>query len=530
MENHSNITLDSIIEQQHFEFALDFNVRFSAQEAALLHLFDGLDFRGFREATSRSCSIDPKSMVIFIEYGAMLGDYSSRALERLSERNLFVKAILGPTASVDHTTIARFIKRNRKNFLHLFFQQVVKLAEAGELTKKTVFQDGTKMEARAGKYTFIWKSGLEKNIAKTIARLMEYMDTAKKLGLLGPNAEVTEDNVFDIAKEVIGNIDDSLFGYLPTGKGHKADPVKKLFEAIEADVIKLREQDENLSLIGDDRNSMSKTENDATFMRMKEDAMRNGQLKPAYNFQNMVDGSYIVGCTVSSDRADYDTCKPSMELLKANLPWEYENYCADGGYDSVDNFEYLEKAGIKAFIKTQDWEISKKRSYKNDISRYQNMEYVEKGDYFICANKKKLFFTGNKKKNKSGTYQKEYACKRGCKSCPLRDKCIKNKKHDYRRFSACIEHWDYRKKAYGLLTSEEGIAMRVNRSIQAEGSFANLKANMGFRRFLNFGKKAVYAEYLIHCMVLNTLTFSHRLEQGLVGTPFWYTPPKEKLA
>jgi len=82
----------------------------------------------------------------------------------------------------------------------------------------------------------------------------------------------------------------------------------------------------------------------------------------------------------------------------------------------------------------------------------------------------------------------------------------------------------------GLPTSKEGIAMRVNRSIQAEGSFANLKANMSFRRFLNSGKKAVYAEYLIHCMALNTLTFSHWLEQGLVGTPFWNTPPKEKLA
>lgn len=106
-------------------------------------------------------------------------------------------------------------------------------------------------------------------------------------------------------------------------------------------------------------------------------SIKNGKLKPAYNVQNAVDSGYVVGVIISSDRADYYTCKPMMELLNDKQDWKYENYVTDSGYDCNENFRYLNDSGVTAFIKPQDWEISKKRSYRNHIGKYQNMRYDE---------------------------------------------------------------------------------------------------------------------------------------------------------
>lgn len=161
----------------------------------------------------------------------------------------------------------------------------------------------------------------------------------------------------------------------PAGRGRRLDPKVKLYRLVSEDLRKIRDYDEAIAMIGENRKSMSKTDPDATFMRMKEDAMMNGQLKPAYNLQCASDSNYIVGCTISCDRTDYETCIPMMEKLDQKLGWKYSNYCADSGYDTVRNFNYLEKNGYTPYIKPQDWEIAKTRRYMNDIGKYQNMEY-----------------------------------------------------------------------------------------------------------------------------------------------------------
>lgn len=534
MENHSNNTLHDINRQLYFDFALNLELELTEEEISLMYLFEDLDFSKFKACKlGRKAKVSPYKMAIIVVYGYMIGKESTRDIEHLAKRDMFLRALLGPITAIDHSTIDRFITKNLDAIEDIFYQVVQKIGEHGELSKSFVFQDGTKIESRAGKYTFVWKKGLEKNIGKTIRRMIGYCQRAKELGLLSTDAAVTEDNCFSLLNSIVSSYSehDLLEVFKSTGRcrGHKSDPVDKLLKEVIADIQKLKEQENCMVLIGDGRKSLSKTDIDATFMRMKEDHMGNGQLKPAYNIQNAVDSGYIVGSTISSDRADYFTCIPTMETLDKKLDWSYSNYVADSGYDCNENFRYLEEKDINAYIKPQDLEISKKRSYQNDIGKYQNMEYNKEKDYFVCANNKKLFPTGKTKK-KGKTIFTEYSCKKGCKSCPLRSRCMKTSKAEYKTFSLNNEHWEYRKKAYDLLASKKGIEARLNRSIQAEGSFAQMKSNMGKRRFNCFGKKRVFIEWLLLALALNIKTFASRMGKNKIGSPQWFIPPEEETA
>lgn len=534
MENHKNITLQDVNKQLYFDFSLNLEIELTDEEKCLLFLFRDLDFSMFRESKlGRKSKIAPCDMATIIVYSYMHGLHSTREIERLTNRDMFLRAMLGPIRHIDHTTIDRFITKNLDAIEGLFYQLVKKLGTLGELGKKTVFQDGTKIESRAGRYTFVWKNALTKNICKTINRMIGYCMEAQELGLVSKDISMDESNCHIILKGIVDMFEENALplslSKQQKGRGHRADPTTRLLRRIITDLAKLKEQEDWFLKIGKGRNSLSKTDIDATFMRMKDDHMKNGQLKPAYNVQNAVDSGYVVGVTISSDRADYYTCKPTMELLNARLDWKYENYVADSGYDCNENFRYLNDSGVTAFIKPQDWEISRKRSFKSDIGKYQNMKYDEDGDCFICANNKKLRKTGKETCNK-GTLFTEYGCSRGCKSCKLRKKCIKGSKHDYKKMSLNVEHWKHRKQSYERLITREGIEMRLNRSIQAEGSFAQMKNNMGLTRFSCFGKKRVLIEWILFAFALNVATFASRLSQQKTGVPQWYSPPTEETA
>ena len=534
MENHKNITLQDINKQLYFDFSLNLGIELTDEEKSLMFLLRDLDYSRFREGRlGRKSKISPCDMATIIVYSYMQGRHSTREIERLTERDMFLRAVLGPIRHIDHTTIDRFITKNTDAIEDLFYQLVNRLGSLDELSKRTVFQDGTKIESRAGRYTFVWKKALAKNIDKTIRRMIGYCREAQEIGLVSAETEIDESSCCMILDGIAGMYDEDdlllLLSEQPRGRGHRADPIARLLKRITADLAKLKEQEGWLTMIGKGRNSLSKTDIDATFMRMKDDYMRNGQLKPAYNIQNAVDSGYVVGVTVSSDRADYYTCKPTMELLNSRLEWRYENYAADSGYDCNENFRYLKESGVTAFIKPQDWEISRKRSYRNDIGKYQNMKYDEAGDFFICANSRKLKRNG-RETYKNGTLYTQYECSWGCKSCKLRKRCIKGQKHDYKKLSLNLEHWNYRKQSYERLISQEGIEMRLNRSIQAEGSFAQMKHNMGLTRFSCFGKKRVLIEWILLAFAFNVSTFSSRLSQRKTGVPQWYSPPAEETA
>ena len=164
-------------------------------------------------------------------------------------------------------------------------------------------------------------------------------------------------------------------------------------------------------------------------MRMKEDHMLNGQLKPGYNVQIGVESEYIVGVGLFPNPTDTTTLIPFLERIRKNTGKKYENIIANAEYASEENYTYLESEEQNAYIKPADYEISKKRKYKNDIYRKENLFYDETGDYFVCHNGKKLIFAyDSKRKSQNGyeTTRRNYICE-DCSGCPHREKCYKGK-------------------------------------------------------------------------------------------------------
>ena len=209
------------------------------------------------------------------------------------------------------------------------------LEAQGEVDHKSVFIDGTKLESRAGRYTFAWRGTVEKNLEKVKQAVLEETGNTK--------LEQLEEYLLK-AKENI------VFVY---GKGKRKTDGQRQWEQLDALRQRWTQYEQQLNIMGEGRNSYAKTDTDATFMRMKEDHMRNGQLKPAYNVQIAVNSEYITGIETFSNRTDVGTFIPFMRKLELAHQQRYEEVTADAGYESLDNYLYLETNGQISFIKPQ---------------------------------------------------------------------------------------------------------------------------------------------------------------------------------
>ena len=293
---------------------------------------------------------------------------------------------------------------------------------------------------------------------------------------------------------------------------------------IEANANKYLERQSKYDLynsIFNGRNSFSKTDIDATFMHMKDDHMKNAQLKPGYNIQIGVEGEYIVGVDISSERSDQLTFIPFLDKLGESLPAKYENIIADAGYESEENYVYLEENNQKSFIKPQNYENTKSKKFKNNIGKRENMIYNEITDTYICANNKELKFiatTTRKSKSRYISKAKIYECE-NCNDCPIKSKCTKAKGN--KRIQVSPVFITKRKQSQDNITSEFGILARMNRSIQVEGAFGVIKENHNFRRFLTRGKKNVKVEFTLLALAYNLNKLHNKIQQNRLGVTFY---------
>ena len=310
-----------------------------------------LDYRKLYEAYSskgRKSVTDPRVLFKVMAYGYQCGIYSSRKLEEACKYRVDFMWLLENGKAPDHSTLSRFRTDRCADVVEdLFYQYVQILERQGEADHKSVFIDGTKIESRAGRYTFNWRGTAEKNLAKVKQKVQEQTG-CKTLGEL----EMLLSNKAERITFV-------------NGKGKHKTEEQREWEAINHLCQQWRKYEEQLEIMGDDRNSYSKTDHDATFMRMKEDHMRNGQLKPAYNVQIAVNSEYITGIDVFSKRTDVGTLIPFMRKLEMAHQQRYEEVTADAGYESLDNYLYLETNGQMSFIKPSNYEAQKTKKYKS---------------------------------------------------------------------------------------------------------------------------------------------------------------------
>ncbi len=456
--------------------------------------------------------VNPITMFEILVFAYMNRKYSSRDIENLCKTDIRCMWLLNGEPAPSNSTIARFTRGHLAGAIEgLFYQFVEKLYEMGEVKFKNLFVDGTKIEAYANKYTFVWKKAVEKNLEKLNQKIETVLPTIfERYGFCeGISLEECYESLMRQTQWI-----NLVFA---NGKGKHKTQLQRDVETLRDYIDKKAEYYSHLGKFGN-RNSFSKTDTDATFMHMKEDYMRNGQLKPGYNIQIGVESEYIVGVGSFSNRTDVQTLIPFLNRIKRHTNRTVESIIADAGYESSENYLYLEENGQDCFIKPQNYEISKKRSYKANPYTVENMEYNKKRDEYICPNGRKLKFRRESTKTTENGYTitTKYYSNDKCGRCPHRDKCHKSK-NGYRTVRVNQALNEYRPKVLESLTGEEGTILRMNRSIQVEGVFGVLKEDYGFRRFLTRGKKNIETQFFLLAFALNIEKLCNRTKKGRIG-------------
>ena len=509
MKQNSKTQDQCTVSERNGQLVLALNSEILLPENAPVRLtsaqLEGLDYRELYRAYSpkgRKSKVDPRVLFKVVAYGYQCGIWSSRKIEEACRYRVDFMWLLEDEPVPDHATIARFRTRCASVIEGLFYQYVQLLEQQGETDHETVFIDGTKIESCAGRYTFRWRGSVEKNLQKVRDKVKTLTDLT---------------NLEDLQKLLSEAKTGIEFAH---GKGRHKSEAQRHWEELDELRQRWAEYEKSLQIMGFDRNSYSKTDPDATFMRMKEDHMRNGQLKPAYNVQIAVNSEYITGLEVFSDRTDVGTLVPFLTRMQKMQQAKYKEVTADAGYESLENYLFLEQNGQMSFIKPTNYEAKKTTKFKKKIGRIENMQYDAEEDCFTCAEGRKLPLRREYTELKNGHFvtTAHYRCE-NCKDCPSRNACCQAK--DPEQPKTLVLHktfWEKRAVSLENITSERGIYLRICRSIQVEGAFALLKTDFGFRRFLTRGKANVRTEFFFLSMAFNLKKLWMKRENGRLQT------------
>ena len=388
----------------------------------LSQFVEEMDLTDLYSTYDRINSLSPRTLLKIVLYSYMNGDYSSRSMELNCKRDINFMFLLEGHSAPDHATLA--------GFRSIYFAPCSKrilaevsniLFDLGEISGETIFIDGTKIEANANKYTFVWKKAVTKNQAKLLIKLADFVAECEQL--------------YDI-KIVYGNV-------------VKIKHLKRLRKKLYA-------------------------------------------LKDA----------------------------------EQHLKFKYKNITADAGYESEENYLFLEANNQIAFIKPANYEISKTRKYKNDIGKIENMEYDKISDFYTCKNNRKLTVSHIRhNKTKTGYVSEKtiYTCE-NCSDCPCKSDCIKgnNCKTPLGERTKVLQvaktFIKHRKEDLERIISDERVLYRMNRSIQAEGSFGDIKQDIQFRRYLSKGTANVLAESTLLAIARNINKLHNKIQNGKTGT------------
>ena len=452
-------------------------------------------------------SYHPRMLLKVIIYGYLRNLYSSRKIEQALYENIHFMWLSGQSKP-DHNTINDFRGKRLQNHLKKIFHQVViLLAEEGVLSLKDLFVDGTKIEANANRYTFVWGKSIKtskERIKKQLHELWSYVEKVYKDEQRTPNTPDFEAIDANKIETTINKINDAL-------QGKEVDKrVKRKLNYAKKNWPQNMAKYEKQEAILKGRNSYSKIDPDATFMRMKDDHMQNGQLKPGYNLQASTNNQYIANYTLAQTTADTTTLKDHLADHIENYKQTPETLTADAGYGSEENYTDLEDKEITAFVKYSYFHKEQQDNKKGKVNPFHpdQLHYNIETDTYYCPMGQAMTNIGSyKKKTKNGFEQELHRYQaQNCKGCPLRSLCHKSK------YNRIIER-NYnlirlKTKAKSLLLSKKGIAKRKQRCWDVEAVFGNIKQNMNFKRFMLRGIDKVNVEIGLIAMAHNLKKYS----------------------
>jgi transposase len=436
-------------------------------------------------------SYSPRMLLKVLVYGYLRNVYSSRKIEELLKENVHFMWLAGG-AKPDHNTISDFRSKRLKGHLRGIFNEVVMLlAESGAVSLKEIKLDGTKIEANANRYTFIWGKSVKRRreqIASQLKEMWAYVEQVYKDEEQQPNTPDFASIDPEAVRRTVEEINEALKNKTVAPKiRQKLAYAKKNYPA------KVEQYDAQEKMLAG-RNSCSKTDVDATFMRMKEDHLQNGQLKPAYNVQASTNDHYILGYTLTQSAGDTLGLPGHIDEFERGYGQKPESVTADAGYGSEANYDYLEEREITAYVKYAlfNKEISD-RKHQTNAFHADNLYYNPQNDTYTCPSGQPMTYIGDTERTSVGGHQKQPRMYRAanCRGCPMRGPC--HAAEGNRTIQRNVNLIRHRKKIKELLTSEEGIEKRRQR-YEVEGVFGNIKQNKGFRRFMLRGLDKVTIE------------------------------------
>ena len=474
----------------------------------LKSVIESLDLSGFKKLyheRGRS-PYHPKMMLMVILYSYMNNVYSCRKIEKLLYRDIYYIWLSG-YQKPDFATINRFRNRVKNEIGHIFTLLVLILVEKGFVTLEVEYLDGTKIESKANKYTFVWRKSVERNREKLLEKIRVLLQQINEQMAQDKAADVdtlelTPQTLCEISKEF-----KEALGSAPEAKTKEEKAAQrgknKMFKELERHGEKLAEYNSRLEQM-EGRNSISKTDPSATFMRMKEDAMCNGQTKPGYNLQISSENQFITDFALFPNPTDTLTFIPFLGSFPGRYGRFPKRVVADSGYGSEENYRFMDEAGIEGFVKYNRFHLEHRPRYKPDTFHPDSLYYNEEGDYYICPMGQRMSRTGTVQPRTEGGYISQSACYRAirCKGCPLRCLCYKAKANQ-RAIRVNHRLNAYKRKACELLTSEEGIKERGRRCIEPEAVFGQMKSNMAYRRFRHMGKDKVVMDFTFFAIAFN---------------------------
>ncbi len=447
-------------------------------------------------------SYHPRMLLKILVYGYVTNTYSSRKLEAATKENIHFMWLAG-MQHPDHNTINSFRGRRLQDALKNIFTQVVELlVEEGVLSLKDINVDGTKIEANANRYTFVWGNAIKTNkekMKKQLEDLWQYTQKVAAEELDQPTppdfTTITKEKI----TETIEKIDKALAGKEAVSKQvkQKLNYAKNKWPAA---LDKYEEQEKILA----GRNSYSKTDTGATFMRMKDDHMKNGQLKAAYNIQISTSNQYIVDYSTHPNPTDTTTLAKHIEQHKIAYHQYPETLTADAGYGSEENYQYLEDHAVEAFVKYNYFDKQQSENYfKKHPFTAEQLYHNEQKDCYYCPMGQTMNCIGIFKKQTSTGFEqttKKYQAQ-NCNGCPLRSVCHQSKQNRVIEVNPnLIRHKAIAKEK---LQSEQGIEKRKKRCYDVEPVFGNIKSNHKFNRFMLRGKTKVTIEFGLLALAQN---------------------------
>ena len=443
-------------------------------------------------------AFNPKMMLKVLVFAYLSNVYSSRRIEELLRRDIYFMWLAGMKRP-DFRTINYYRgKRLKEGFDAVFTQVVELLHEEGFVSLKVQYIDGTKIESVANKYTFVWRGSVEKYDAKLKAKTAALLRQIEQNHAIenqeNPmSEELTAEEVVQRVERIKTKVDEE----------NLSKEERKAIKQIETDAVpRMNRYKEQLATMGT-RNSYSKTDHDATFMRMKEDAMLNGQLKPGYNVQISTENQFITNFGIYQRPGDTLTMIDYLESFRTRYGIISEEIVADSGYGSEENYEYMFSNGMIPYVKYNMFHVEQRRRYRNNPFRVTNLYYNPDGDFYVCPMGQKMRFIRQEKRYTASGYEQTVSIYRAsrCEGCPLRGQCHKSKRNRQIEVNHTLD--DYKARARELLTSEQGLKHRSNRPIEPEAVFGQIKECGKFRRLRLRGMTGAKIEFGLKALAHN---------------------------